>query len=291
MWVASTIDQLREHRRALTGSVALVPTMGALHDGHLMLVDIAKQQADHVIVSIFVNPTQFAPNEDLAQYPRDTEGDLARCRQHAVAGVFMPSVQQMYPDDVQPCTVDVPSLTDGLEGASRPGHFQGVLRVVLKLLNLVGPDVAIFGQKDYQQACVVHQMIADLNLSVQLHVAPTVREPDGLAMSSRNRYLDPPQREHATGIYKALCTARTLIEDDGESDPQVVERAMAQVVQAHHMQLDYAVIRHRRTLTPLDCVEPELTGGVVALIAARMGHTRLLDNMIIAAEQPGSQQP
>ncbi|MFA9480149.1 pantoate--beta-alanine ligase [Phycisphaerales bacterium AB-hyl4] len=278
----STADA-RKHRNALTGTVALVPTMGALHAGHLKLIEHGRSLADHVLVSIFVNPTQFGPGEDFDRYPRTLEVDLERCQAAGAAGVFAPSVDQMYPPAAPDVQVDVPELTSDLEGAFRPSHFAGVCRVVMKFFNVIQPDIAVFGQKDYQQLKVIQAMVADLLMPVRVVGMPTMREDDGLAMSSRNRYLSADDRRHAVGAYKALLQAKRMIEDDGETDPAAVERAMQQTLEAHHFDVDYAVLRHPQTLARLDCVEPSLTHGVAALIAARLDEVRLIDNMIIGA--------
>lgn len=283
MHVSRTVQELRQRRRDVAGPVAFVPTLGALHEGHLALVRRAGALAEHVVVSIFVNPTQFGPGEDFKQYPRMLESDMALCETAGVDEIFTPDVDQMYPPDVLGTTVDVPELSDDLEGAHRPEHFAGVCRVVAKLLNVVQPDVACFGQKDYQQLKVIEALTRDLLMPVRIEAVPTVREDDGLAMSSRNRYLDAEQRHHALGLYKALQQARLLVEDEGETDPAVVEQAMRQALEAHHLVVDYAVVRHPQTLKPVDCLEPSLTDGVVALIAARLGEVRLIDNMVLGA--------
>lgn len=251
--------------------------MGALHDGHLQLIEAAKRLSDDVWVSIFVNPTQFGPSEDLSKYPRPIEDDLAACERLGVSAVFRPEPDEVYPAGVVESLVDIPSLTGEFEGAQRPGHFAGVCRVVLKLLNLCQPRFACFGQKDYQQLVVIEAMVADLNLPVSIQRVATVREADGLAMSSRNRFLSEEDRKRAVGLIKALRLAKQMIEADGETDPQIVERAMAQVLEAHRITPDYAAVRHPQTLTGLDLICPP----VVALIAGRLGGVRLLDNMII----------
>jgi len=251
--------------------------MGALHEGHLKLIEVARGLSDEVWVTIFVNPTQFGPHEDLAKYPRPIEQDLAACERAGAAVVFTPEPEEVYPPDVVPFAIDVPDLTGEFEGAHRPGHFAGVCRVVLKLFNLCGPTFACFGQKDYQQMIVIEAMVADLNLPIAIQRVPTVRESDGLAMSSRNRYLTPEQRRHAVGLYKALSLAQQMIKDDGHTDPALVESAMRQTLEAHHIRPDYACIRHPRTLGALDTIDRE----VVALIAGRLGDVRLLDNRVI----------
>ncbi len=280
MFIAKTVDALREFRRGLSGSVAFVPTMGALHDGHLSLIAKAHELADHVVVSIFVNPTQFGPHEDLARYPRPVGDDLAQCRAAGAACAFHPEVDQMYPPGLTACEIDVPAVTRDLEGAVRPDHFQGVCRVCMKLFNMVQPDVAVFGQKDYQQLALIRAMVADTALPLRIAAGPTVREADGLALSSRNRYLDPTQRKHALGLSKALRQAEQMIRD-GETDPAAVEEAMRVTMAAHHLAVDYAAVRHPLTLGGLDSVDPTTSGGVVALVAGRLGSVRLIDNLLI----------
>lgn len=252
--------------------------MGALHDGHLKLIEEAKRLSSEVWVTIFVNPTQFGPNEDLAKYPRPVNDDLAACQAMGVSVVFHPAPEEMYPPNIVESALDVPLLTADFEGAQRPGHFAGVCRVVLKLFNLCQPTFACFGQKDYQQMVVIESMAADLNLPLLIQRVPTVREADGLAMSSRNRYLDEKQRSQAVGLYKALRLAEQMIRDDGHTDPEPVASAMGQVLRAHQISPDYAVIRHPHTLTKLDTIDAQ----VVALIAGRLGPVRLLDNMLIS---------
>ncbi len=279
MQVLRTIEELNRWRSGVTGRVALIPTMGALHAGHMAHVPPARSAASHVVVSIFVNPTQFGPHEDLSRYPRPVADDLAMCERDGVDAVFLPSADEVYPPGIPACSVDVPTLTGGFEGEHRPGHFAGVCRVVMKLLNLVRPAVVTFGQKDYQQLVACSAMVADLNLPVEVVTVPTVREADGLALSSRNVYLEGDQRRHALGLIKALRVAEALIVKEGETDPAAVESAMRQIITAHHMPIDYAAIRHPRTLTAPDCIE----GQVVALVAGRLGSTRLLDNLLIQA--------
>lgn len=281
MWIANDISEFRSKRQALEGSVALVPTMGALHRGHLSLIALAKAKYAHVIVSIFVNPTQFAPHEDFDKYPRPLEHDLALCKEAGVAGIFNPTPLAMYPQGLVPCDVSVPQIAKELEGVSRPDHFAGVCRVVAKLFNIVQPNAAVFGQKDLQQLLILNAMVEDLNFPIEMIAGPTLREADGLAMSSRNVYLTPQGRRHALGLAKALAEARVMVRDQGESDPQAVEAAMARTIVAHHMTLDYAVIRHARTLAPVECVDPEAGDGVAAILAARIDGVRLIDNAIL----------
>jgi pantoate--beta-alanine ligase len=285
MWIANRIPEARQCRGNVSGTVALVPTMGALHAGHLSLIERARELAGHVVVSIFVNPRQFGPDEDLGRYPRPIEKDLQLCIEAGVDGIFAPVEEQMYPMGGFSCHVDVPLLTKTLEGEHRPGHFPGVCLVVAKLFNIIDPDIAVFGQKDYQQLRAIEAMVQSLSMRVRIEPAPTVREDDGLAMSSRNVYLNDEQRQHALGLVKALRHARDLVEMEAETDPAVVENAMRHTMTANHVQVDYAAVRHPKMLTTLDCIEPKLTGGVVALVAGRVGDVRLIDNMVLA--KPG----
>ncbi len=279
MEVLRTIEAMRAWRAAQAGRVALVPTMGALHRGHLAHVEAARPACDRCVVSIFVNPTQFGPHEDFARYPRPVSDDLSRCEAAGVDAVFMPEPEAMYPPRVPATSIEVPSLTREFEAAQRPGHFAGVCRVVLKLLNIVQPHAVTFGQKDYQQLAVCSAMIADLNLPIDVITVPTVREADGLALSSRNVYLDDDQRRRALGLIKSLRLAEKLIAE-GETDPAGVASAMRQMLEAHQIVPDYAAVRHPTTLAALDSID----GRAVALVAGRLGQTRLLDNVVI---EPG----
>jgi len=278
MIVTETIEQTRTTRRNL-GRLAFVPTMGALHEGHLSLVRRAREKADHVAVSIFVNPTQFGPQEDLDQYPRPIERDLELCRAEGVDLVFNPDAETMYPPDDPAMTLEFPGLTDQLEGAERPGHFSGVCGVVTKLFNIVQPDLACFGRKDYQQLRVIEAMTRAMCLPIEIDAGPTVRESDGLAMSSRNVYLDADQRRRALGLSKALREATTLIRE-GAIEPEPIERAMQQVLEAHKLEIDYAVVRDARTLQPVDVIDPPREP-IVCLLAARAGQVRLIDNALL----------
>ena len=278
MFIARTVGEMRQYRRGLQSRTAFVPTLGSLHAGHISLITGARKLANHVLVSIFLNPTQFSPGEDYETYPWDLDADLATCREASVAGVFCPSLDQMFPSDQVECDVMVPQLANDLEGKVRPRFFPGVCRVVAKLFNIVQPDIACFGKKDYQQLRVVEAMVRDLAMPLVIEPFPTVREADGLACSSRNIFLKGPARKQATCLFKALSEARLLVEEGGEVDPSVVESAMRQVLVAHQAKVDYAVVRHPHTLGPLDCLEPALTGGVVALVAARVAGVRLIDN-------------
>jgi pantoate--beta-alanine ligase len=257
--------------------IALVPTMGALHEGHLSLVQGARQRADYVAVSIFVNPTQFAEGEDFDAYPRDMGRDLDLLGAEGVDLVFTPSTDVMYASGAQ-VTVDPGGLGDVLEGAVRPGHFRGVCTVVTKLLSIVTPDLAFFGEKDYQQLMVIKRLARDLDLRVKVIGMPIVRECDGLAMSSRNAYLSREERAAATVLYRALRGAETLVLD-GERDAALLEDAMRSSIEAEPLaSLEYAVVTDADTLQSLETI-----GGkpARALIAARVGTTRLIDNIAL----------
>jgi pantoate--beta-alanine ligase len=251
--------------------------MGALHDGHIRLIERCRAEAGWVVVSIFVNPTQFGPNEDFTRYPRTIEDDLARCQAAGVDLVFAPTPSEIYPNGAQSTWVEVPGVSDILEGASRPGHFRGVATVVLKLFEIVRPDVTVFGQKDYQQQVVIRRMVDDLHVPVRVVTEPTVREPDGLAMSSRNRFLAPPDRQVATVLYEALTRARQKILA-GEVSANRVRQTMRETIESREgVRLDYAEIVDADTLGPLDQLGPGARA--VALVAARVGSTRLIDNL------------
>lgn len=261
-------DAQREGQR-----VGVIPTMGALHLGHLRLVDAAREECDLVIATVFVNPTQFAPHEDFDRYPRDLDRDAGLLGERQCDLVFAPSVDEMYPKGFE-TSVDVGSVADPLEGERRPTHFAGVATVVLKLLNLVPADFAYFGRKDYQQTLVVGQMIRDLNLPTQLRVCATVREPDGLAMSSRNAYLSPDERRRAVALSQSLALASQMV-DMGERDVARLRAAMENVLnQAGGIDLDYIEFVRSGTMEPVDSI----ASTTVVLIAARVGKTRLIDN-------------
>lgn len=264
-------------RRALQGSVGFVPTMGALHAGHLALIETARRENDHVVVSIFVNPTQFGVGEDYSTYPRQISQDLALLAKCDVDYVFTPSVDHIYPQRFQ-TNVDVELLSMGLEGAARPGHFRGVSTVVLKLLNIVQPTHAYFGQKDAQQVLVIRQMVRDLNVPVEVVVCPTVREADGLAMSSRNRNLNPAERQAATVLFRALFAAAEAY-DAGERQPNAFREIALRVLRSEPMaKVDYVAICNPRTLFG---VHETLHEPVLMLLAARVGSVRLLDNALV----------
>ncbi len=272
MQVATTIEDYRRLRATMTGTVGAVPTMGYLHDGHLALVRRARAENDHVVVSIFVNPTQFGPTEDYARYPRDPERDLAMLRAEGVDVVFMPSLEEMYPEGFA-TYVNVERLTERLEGAHRPGHFRGVTTVVTKLFNILQPHRAYFGQKDAQQLIVIRRMTRDLAFPVGIVDVPTVREPDGLAMSSRNVYLSPDERRAATVLFRALERARELW-DAGVRDGSRLRAAMREVVESEPLaRVDYVSVADPETLEELDAIE----GRALASLAVRLGSTRLID--------------
>lgn len=257
--------------------IALVPTMGALHDGHLSLVRAALERADYVAVSVFVNPTQFAPGEDFTAYPRDLARDLDLLGAEGVDLVFTPSSEVMYATDAE-VMVEPGPLGSVLEGATRPTHFRGVCTVVAKLLNITAPDLAFFGEKDFQQLAVIRRMVRDLDLPVKVVGCPIVRECDGLAMSSRNVYLSRDERAAATVLYRALRSAETLALD-GERDARVLEEAMRSLVESEPLAaIDYAAVVDAATLQPLETLG---SCGARALIAARVGATRLIDNLAL----------
>jgi pantoate--beta-alanine ligase len=276
MRVVHTIAEARAVRRALPGTWGFVPTMGYLHEGHLSLVRRARAENDRVAVSIFVNPTQFGPHEDYARYPRDLERDLRLLEPLGVDLVFVPSVEEMYPPGFQTWVI-VEEVSRPLEGASRPGHFRGVATVVAKLFNILQPDRAYFGQKDAQQTVVIRRMVQDLNIPVEIVICPTVREPDGLAMSSRNTYLNPEERRAATALFRALQAAKARYEA-GERDAERLREAMREVIRAEPLaRIDYVSVAHPETLQELERVE----GPALLSLAVYIGTTRLIDNLML----------
>ena len=283
MQIVETIAALRQTLsawRARTQSIAFVPTMGNLHTGHIRLVEESKRQAERVVVSIFVNPSQFGPNEDLAAYPHTPDQDTAKLITAETDLLFLPSSRELYPRDFAAMSyVEVPGLSDELCGRFRPGHFRGVATVVLKLLHLVQPDVALFGEKDYQQLTLLRRMVADLDLPVRIHAVSTIREPDGLAMSSRNAYLSPEERRRATRLYVRLSEAaeRTL---SGEADYARLEREGSAGLLADGFRPDYFAVRRQSDLAVPGAEDLEL----VILAAARLGRTRLIDNVLVSRE-------
>lgn len=286
MQVARRIAEVREAvaaARSAGGSVGFVPTMGALHAGHLYLLDTAAAECDFRVVSIFVNPTQFGPGEDLAAYPRTPEADLAACREHGTDLLFTPSVEEMYPGGEPETVVSVPNLGARLCGANRPTHFAGVCTVVTKLLNIVQPDRAYFGRKDFQQAVIIRRMVEDLNVPVEIRTCPTVREPDGLAMSSRNAYLSPEQRRQAPVLHAVLEEAAERIRRDHPPAARVREAIRRKIeVEAPLGEIDYVEIVDPWTLRNVE----QTHRPVLIALAVRFGRARLIDNTTVDA--PGS---
>ncbi len=276
MKIPSSLSDLRAIRASLPGSFGLVPTMGALHDGHLSLVRRAKAECDHVGVSIFVNPAQFGPGEDLSKYPRDLDRDLKLLDLLGVDVVWTPAPEVIYPPGFQ-TWVTVEQVSAPLEGKHRPGHFRGVATVVAKLLNAFTPDKAYFGQKDAQQVVVIKQMVRDLNFPLEIVVCPVVREPDGLALSSRNVYLNPEERKAATVLYCALSAAKAKY-DAGERDAEMLRAAMSSTIAAEPLaREEYVSAADPDTLTELERIDK----GVLLSMAVRLGKTRLIDNFLL----------
>jgi pantoate--beta-alanine ligase len=280
--LVTTVAQLREELRAVRRAgkrIGLVPTMGALHEGHLSLVRAAAAECDYSVVSIYVNPSQFGPSEDLAKYPRTLHNDLALLAGCRTDLVFAPSDGEVYPRG-HATWVEVGPVAAPLEGACRPGHFRGVATVVLKLFNMVQPDAAYFGQKDYQQALVIRRMAADLDVPVAVRVCPIVREPDGLAMSSRNRYLSPTARQRALVLWKGLQLAQELAAG-GERNAAVIATRMREIIEtAADARIDYIALVDPETLAPVDVV----AGQTLVALAVKIENTRLIDNCLL---EPG----
>jgi pantoate--beta-alanine ligase len=283
MRTVRTVAEVRAHvaaARARGARIGLVPTMGAFHDGHLALMRAARAGCDEVVVWLFVNPTQFNEQSDLAAYPRDEERDAALARAEGVDVLFAPGPDEVYPTGFA-TTVLVGELGERLEGAARPGHFAGVATVVTKMLNMVGPDVAFFGAKDAQQVAVVRRLVSDLDLPVRIETVATVREPDGLAMSSRNVHLHGADRERATALHRALIAAGDAAVA-GERDPDALRSAATAVLRAHDVEPEYVAVVHPETFAPVNRVN----GHVLVAVAARVGPTRLIDNVVVPTEQP-----
>lgn len=275
--VASLRERLREHQRQ-GRTIGFVPTMGALHAGHRQLMETARDECDVLVVSIFVNPLQFDRPDDLARYPRTFETDRALCESAGVDIIFAPTVEELYPEE-QKTFVDVPDLTGNLCGAFRPGHFRGVATVVLKLFGIVQPDRAYFGQKDAQQLAVIARMVRDLNVPVTIVPIPTVREPDGLALSSRNKHLSADERQIAPAIYRGLSLAGAQIAAGERSPATLRENALLLLQQYPELRVEYLELVHPETLQPV----VEITGRVLIAIAAWIGSTRLIDNILVAS--------
>jgi pantoate--beta-alanine ligase len=276
----SWIDEYR--RQGMT--VGFVPTMGYLHEGDLSLVDIAREKSDITVMSIYVNPAQFGPGEDFQEYPRDLELDLRLAKDRDVDIMFCPDNDTMYPGEGILTYVDMNQLPEPLCGGGRPGHFRGVMTVVAKLFNIVKPDVAVFGQKDIQQLIIIEKMIKDLNFPVEIVTAPIVREVDGLAMSSRNKYLNADQREEALGLYRSLLDAKERI-SGGEKESGTIIAAMGEILQGKSTKIDYISIVDYPGLRAVDTIE----GKVIVAVAAFVGTTRLIDNLIVETTVHGIQ--
>src|SRR6266850_4284898 len=279
MKVCHSIDEMRAASRAAGRegkSLGLVPTMGALHEGHLSLVRTAKAQCDLVAASIFVNPLQFGPSEDLAKYPRTFDRDRELFTQEGVDFIFAPSVEEMYPAGAV-TYVTVEGLSDKLCGRSRPGHFRGVTTVVSKLFHIVEPDLAFFGQKDAAQAAIIRRMVRDLKFSTEIVVCPIVREADGLAMSSRNAYLSPAQRKQALALFRALSRVQTLV-DQGEAESRkLIAAAKSVLAEEREVRLDYVEVVNPESLEPV----ADVSKGALVAVAAFVGNTRLIDNLLL----------
>lgn len=276
MKIVETIAEMKSIRHSLTGSVGFVPTMGYLHEGHLTLVRLSRKANDFTIASIFVNPTQFGPNEDFDRYPRDYPRDFGLLEKENCDFVFLPAPKEMYPEGYN-TWVEVNKVTDRLEGAIRPGHFKGVATVVAKLFNLVEPTSAYFGQKDAQQCVVVKKMVVDLNMNLEMIIVPTVRDPDGLAMSSRNVYLSSEERRQAPVLYKALSTAK-LKWTYGERDANILRTTMIDLIKQSPLgKIEYISIADALTLSELEKAAPP----AVISLAVKFGKTRLIDNILL----------
>jgi pantoate--beta-alanine ligase len=281
--LVSNLAELRQSLAALRREgrkIGFVPTMGALHEGHLSLVRASNAECDCTVVSIYVNPSQFGRGEDLDKYPRTLEADLDALAECGVPLVLAPRNEDVYPNGYA-TWVEVGSVAWRWEGECRPGHFRGVATIVLKLVNMVGPDVAFFGQKDYQQALVIRRMVDDLNVPVAIRVCPTVREPDGLAMSSRNAYLDAGQRQRALVLWQSLSLAAELVERGERSAAAIAEKMRAVILSADDARIDYVALADPDTLEPVD----EIRGPTLAALAVRVGATRLIDNHLL--QPPG----
>ena len=276
MEVSQTISSVRENVRAARKqgrTIGLVPTMGALHAGHISLVEAAKKKCDYVVVSIFVNHTQFGPTEDFEKYPRPIEDDLQKCEQAGVDLVFNPTANEMYPEKVI-TWVNVEEITDHLCGLSRPGHFRGVTTVCAKLFNIVTPDFAFFGQKDAQQAIVIKRMVSDLNMPLEIVVCPIVREKSGLALSSRNKYLSESEREDAAYIYKSLQKCREMVDSGCRNTETIINEMRNILEQKKSIKIEYVSIVDEKTLENTDYIKSR----ALAAVAVKIGTTRLIDN-------------
>ena len=276
MKIIKTVREMQDLRKTLAAPVGLVPTMGYLHAGHISLVREAKEKNASVVVSIFVNPTQFGPNEDYEKYPRDMEGDIELLEEEDVDVLFAPETGEMYPPDFS-SRVEVTGITQKLEGNCRPGHFRGVTTVVNKLFNIVNPDKAYFGQKDAQQAVVINKMVEDLNMNLEVVTYPTIREEDGLAMSSRNVYLSYEDRQSATVLYRSLMLANDLYQQ-GERNAETLRKDIVRLIKTEELaKIDYVSVADPVTLDELE----EITGKALVSMAVKFGKTRLIDNVVL----------
>ena len=276
--IVHTINEVRsavQQTRQNNNRIGLVPTMGALHAGHGSLIEAAVKECDFVVVTIFVNPTQFGPGEDLDKYPRTLEADCQYCEKLGADLVFASSAEEMYPAE-QLTWVDVQQLTEPLCGAKRPGHFRGVTTICTKLFNITLPDIAYFGQKDAQQALVIQRMVGDLNMPLEIRICPIVREPDGLAMSSRNKYLSPDERQRAVCLYQSLTNCKEQI-DAGQRDMMTLVTQMKAMIEPQGGRIDYIEVVDAETLMPLST----LKGRVLVALAVFFGKTRLIDNLLL----------
>lgn len=279
MELAKTIDSVRTLINKARGEgrkIGFVPTMGALHTGHISLIKAARENCDFVIISIFVNPSQFGPDEDFTSYPRPIEADLQICKDAGVDVVFAPEVNEIYPTK-NITWVNVEKLTDHLCGASRAGHFRGVTTVCAKLFNIVAPDAAFFGQKDAQQAIVIRQMVADLNMPLEIVICPTIREKSGLAISSRNQYLTDQQKKDATLIFKSLQQAQNMIENGQTATEPIISQMRKTISQAPSLEIEYISIVDARSLEDLD----RISRHILIAVAAKVGKARLIDNIMV----------
>jgi len=271
----SKMRKYSEHQHSYGYKIGFVPTMGFLHKGHLSLIDIAKRKSDKVVVSIFVNPTQFGPDEDFDKYPRNLNRDKKILREMGVDVLFLPDNDMMYPAGYR-TYVKVEKLSNILCGVSRPTHFRGVATIVLKLFNIVRPDIAVFGEKDYQQAVIIKRMVKGLNLNIKILTGKIVREKDGIAMSSRNKYLNHQERERATALYQSLLAAKKMVKS-GERNANIIKAQMTRIIKSKGGKIDYMEIVYPKTLQSIDKIEKEAR----ALIAVWIGNTRLIDNILL----------
>ena len=274
---AAEVTAVSKEARRAGKRIGFVPTMGALHEGHLSLVRTARAQSDVVIASVFINPTQFGPNEDFSRYPRNPERDSAMLAAEKTDYLFMPATEEMYPPGA-PSWVTVEGLSEKLDGRSRPGHFRGVTTVVAKLFNIVQPDFTFFGQKDAAQVAIVSKMVRDLNFDIRIVVCPIVRESDGLAMSSRNAYLTPEQRKQATVLYRALMRVQSLVDRGEPSAARLLVAGTQVVAEEPAVKVDYFEIVDSATLDPV----ADVSRGALIAVAAYVGNTRLIDNIVVS---------